>query len=83
MRFMARGWESKGVEAQQADREAATKAPAAPLTPEEEAAASRRRMLEVARARAVADRAAATSDAHRSMLDAAIKSLDGQLKGTL
>ena len=77
---MARGWESKGVEAQQADREAAVKAPLPELTPEEVARAARRRMLEVARARAVADRANARSPAHRTMLDAAIQALDDQLK---
>jgi hypothetical protein len=76
---MARGWESKNIEAQQAEREAASTAPARALTPEEIAAAARRRMLEVARARAVADRAAARSPAHRAMLDAAIKALDEQL----
>ena len=77
--LMARGWESKNIEAQQAEREAASTAPARTLTPEEMAAAARRRMLEVARARAVADRAAARSPAHRAMLDAAIKALDEQL----
>jgi hypothetical protein len=77
---MARGWESKNVEAQQAEREAAAKGPPRPLTPEEAAAASRRKMLEVSRARAVADRANATSPAHRAMLDAAIQALDDQLK---
>jgi hypothetical protein len=76
---MARGWESKNVEAQQAEREAAAKAPARPPTPEEAAAAARRRMLEVSRARAVADLAAARSPAHRAMLEAAIEALDEQL----
>ena len=75
---MARGWESKNIESQQAEREAA-KAPSAPLTPEQVAAASRRGMLEVSRARAVADRDAAKSPAHRAMLDAAIKALDEQI----
>jgi hypothetical protein len=77
---MARGWESKNIEAQQAEREAAAQAPARPPTPEETDAAARRRTLEVSRARAVADRDAARSPAHRAMLDAAIKALDAQLK---
>jgi len=77
---VARGWESKGVEAQQADREAAVTAPLPELTPEEVARAARRRLLEVSRARAVADRATARSPAHRAMLDAAIQALDEQLK---
>lgn len=80
MSAVARGWESKNVESQQAEREAAAGAPAAPPTPEETAARARRRLLDVARARAVADRAAATSPAHRAMLDAAIQALDEQLK---
>ena len=77
--LMARGWESKTVEAQQAEREAVTTAPARELTPQEVQAAARRRMLEVSRARAVADRASARSPAHRAMLDAAIKALDEQI----
>lgn len=76
---MARGWESKNIEAQQAEREASAKAPGRPLTPEEAEAQARRRTLEVSRARAVADRAAATSPAHRAMLDAAIQALDQQI----
>ncbi len=76
---MARGWESKHIESQQAEREAAAKAPSRALTPEEAVAQARRRTLEVSRARAVADRAAAKSPAHRAMLDAAIKALDQQI----
>jgi hypothetical protein len=80
MTAVARGWESKGIESQQADREAEQAAAAArPPTPEDAARQARRRMLEVSRARAVADRAAARSPAHRAMLDAAIKALDEQL----
>ena len=80
MTAVARGWESKGIESQQADREA-DKAAAAlrPVTPEDAARQAKRRMLEVTRARALADRTAAKSPAHRAMLDAAIKALDEQL----
>jgi hypothetical protein len=76
---VARGWESKHIESQQAEREASTR-PAPPVTPDEAARAARRRTLEVARARAVADRQAARSPAHRAMLDAAIAALDEQLR---
>ena len=76
---MARGWESKSVEAQQADRESPQTA-AAPLTPAEAARVERRRTLELARARAVADLAAASRPAHRAMLEAAIRALDEQLR---
>jgi hypothetical protein len=74
---MARGWESKSVEAQQADREQ-TPTAIGPVSPEAGARAVRRRTLEMARARAVADLAAAKSAAHRAMLDAAITVLDEQ-----
>jgi len=76
---MARGWESKSVEAQQEERGAQTaKAPA--ISPEEAARVERRRVLELTRARAIGDLAAARSPAHRQMLEAAIRALDEQLK---
>ena len=78
---MARGWESKSIESQQADREAARSAGGPEATPEEAARLARRRTLELTRARAVADLAAARSTGHRAMLDAAIKALDDQLRG--
>jgi hypothetical protein len=75
---MARGWESKSVEAQQ--EEAARRRPAeAARSPEGLARAERRRGLELARARAVSDLARAVSPAHRQMLDTAIAALDAQL----
>jgi hypothetical protein len=76
---MARGWESKSVEAQQEERDARPeKAPA--ISPEEAVRLERRRVLELTRARALADLAAARSPAHRQMLEAAIRALDDQLK---
>ena len=72
---MARGWESKSVEAQQEDR-ARRDQTVKRLTPQEAAQAARRRTIELARARAVADLAAARSPAHRAMLEAALKALD-------
>ena len=75
---MARGWESKSVEAQQEEalrnramRPAAT---AAELAREE-----KRRVLELARRRALDDLQRATIPAHRQMLEHAIVSLDEQL----
>lgn len=77
---MARGWESKSIEAQQADREAVNpKVTGALPTPEEAARADRRRTLELSRARAVSDRVTAASPAHREMLDQAIRAIDAQL----
>ena len=75
---MARGWESKSVEAQQADKEQHA-AGAEPVSAEEAALRERRRMLEMTRARAIADLAAAKSPAHKAMLEAAIRTLDEQL----
>ena len=75
---MARGWESKSVEAQQAEREERRPA-AAEVTPEEMMRRAHRRTLELARARAAADLAKATRPAHRTMLQAALDALDAQL----
>jgi hypothetical protein len=75
---MARGFESKDVEFQQAEAER----PAAThrvLTAEERDALARRRTIELALARAKADLAAARNDTHRQMLSEAIKALEEQL----
>jgi hypothetical protein len=75
---MARGWESKSIEAQQDERErGVSKAPA--LTPDERVVEAQRRTLSLARARVEADLAKATNPAHRKNLEAALKDLDGQL----
>jgi hypothetical protein len=75
---MARGWESKSVEAQQ--EESARSRPARPpLTDEQRLVADRRRTLELTRARAAGDLARATSEQHRRMLEQAIQALDRQL----
>jgi hypothetical protein len=76
---MARGWESKSVEAQQADREQ-ERPVGTPVSPEDAARLARRRTLELTRARALADLAVARSPAHRAMLEAALRALDDQLK---
>ncbi|HYN05875.1 MAG TPA: hypothetical protein VES67_00655 [Vicinamibacterales bacterium] len=76
---MARGWESKSVESQQADHEAPEQ-PGAALSEAEAAALGRRRTLELARTRALADLASARSPAHRQMLEAAVQALDEQLR---
>jgi hypothetical protein len=76
---MARGWESKSVEAQQEDRQRGDGPAGGPATPEEAAGQARRRTLELARARAAADLAGATSPAHRAMLEAALRALDEQI----
>jgi hypothetical protein len=75
---MARGFDSKFVEAQQeeATRE---KKPRPNLTPEQRDTATRRAALEMSKARAVADHGRATAPAHRKMLEQAIAALDDQL----
>ena len=78
---MARGWESKNVEAQQADREQSHET-SAQVTPEEAARAARTKTLTLARARALSDLSAAKSPGHRAMLEAAIRALDDQLRET-
>lgn len=78
---MARGWESKSIESQQADREeAAATAARSPVTPEEAARAARRQTCAMALSRAQADLLTATHAAHRAMLEAAIVALTAQLR---
>ena len=76
---MARGFESKDVEFQQAEAERGrTQLPA--VTPEQREANARRRTLELSLARARADLVAARSAAHRRMLEQAIQALEEQLR---
>ncbi len=75
---MARGWESKAIEAQQQDYEQpAGKGEA--LSAIERAAIDERRTLELARARTLADLSASTSPAYRSMLQHALKAIDERI----
>jgi hypothetical protein len=79
---VARGFESKDVEFQQAEAERAKPkevGPAAP-TPEARDLTVKRRTIELSLARAKADLAAARSAAHRAMLEQAIASLEEQLR---
>jgi hypothetical protein len=79
---MARGWESKSVEDQQADWERAPVEPRPTVSAADVAAAARasaRRTLELARARAADDLRTATREAHRAMLREALRALDAQL----
>lgn len=75
---MARGWESKSVEAQQEAANAPrTTAPA--LTPDEAARKAARATLMLARTRSLADLQKACLPAHRAMLEQAIADLDQRL----
>jgi hypothetical protein len=75
---MARGWESKSVEAQQEERSAA-KPKEPPLSPAEVERKQERQRLQLALNRAEADLAAATQPAHRRMLETAVAELRQQL----
>jgi hypothetical protein len=76
---MARGFESKDVEYQQAEAERA-KHLGPELSAEEREAHASRRTIELAIARARSDLATARSPAHRAMLEQAIASLETRLK---
>ena len=77
---MARGFESKDVEFQQAEAECVKGNGRHELTREERAARARRHTIELSLARAKADFDSARSVAHRTMLTQAIASLEEQLK---
>jgi hypothetical protein len=77
---MARGFESKDVEYQQAEAESR-----APMAPPESAAErhvrERRRSLELSLTRMRTDLSLATVPAHRAMLEAAVTALEAELSG--
>lgn len=75
---MARGWESKAVEAQQ--EAAGTGAPSrAAMSGDEIARRSARATLMLARTRALADLQTACAPAHRAMLEQVIAELDQRI----
>jgi hypothetical protein len=75
---MARGWESKNIEAQQ---EAATSArPSGPEpTADERARRERRQALALTRTRMTAQLTRATVPAHRTMLEQALSAIESEL----
>jgi len=75
---MARGFDSKFVEAQQEEASRA-KVVRPAMTPEERELATRREALQLSRARAAGDLARASAPAHRQMLERAISAIDAQL----
>jgi hypothetical protein len=75
---MARGWESKAVEAQQEDA-SRTEQRRRAATPDELALTDRRRTVELMKRRAEDDLTRATAPAHRQMLEQAIAALEVQL----
>jgi hypothetical protein len=76
---MARGWESKGVEAQQ-EEAARTRRAAPALSEDDRLRAAKRRTLELARARAADDLNRASAPTHKRLLERTIAALDEQIK---
>ena len=76
---MARGWESKAVEAQQ-DAALENQRGPAPISDEEIRRRTERATLMLARTRALSDLQQACAPAHRAMLEQAIADLDRRLK---
>lgn len=76
---MARGWESKSVEAQQ-DAAAESRPPGPPVDRGDAERRTARATLVLARARAAADLEQARAPAHRTMLEQAMAELDDRLR---
>lgn len=75
---MARGWESKSIEAQQ-DAAQAPRNIAPAVSSREASRRAERTTLMLARTRALADLQAACVPAHRAMLEQAVADLDRRL----
>jgi hypothetical protein len=80
---MARGFESKSVEAQQEEAARGKSVPDPPMSEEDRSLQERRRTLELTRTRAQQDLSRATVPAHKRMLEQAIAALDRQLEELL
>jgi len=79
---MARGWESKSVEDQVAEAEAAKQARAKPhLTEQQRANETERQSLLLSRAQVVSRLKLATNPRYRTQLESALKELDAKLDG--
>jgi hypothetical protein len=75
---VARGWQSKSIEAQQEEAGRQRPKGIAPA-PEVLERRNRRHALELTRSRTAADLSRASAPAHRQMLERAIESLDEQI----
>jgi hypothetical protein len=76
---MARGWESKSVEEQQAQAASPVQKPRPPLTPEQLVHERKRQGLMLARRNILQQLEAARSPQHREMLQRALADLEAQL----
>lgn len=76
---MARGWESKSVEAQQAEATERSSKPRVKLTPEAAARSRQRESLRLSRQRVVQQLERAQNPRHRQLLEQALADLDREL----
>lgn len=77
---MARGWESKSVEAQQAEASEKNQKPRTKLTPEAAAQVRERENLRLARQRLLQQIQSSENPKHRALLNNALSDLDEKLK---
>lgn len=77
---MARGWESKSVEQQLDEAEAAKSAKRERLSPQDVERARRAEALRLARARVLQQLEASTSQRYTEMLQRQLEAIDGELK---
>jgi len=77
---MARGWESKSVEAQQAEASERNQKPRAKLTLEEAARLRERESVRLARQRLLQQLESSRNPRHRVLLENALSDLDQKLK---
>lgn len=77
---MARGWESKSVEAQQAEASDKSAKPRPQLTPEAAARARDRDILQLSRKSVVTQLESTKNPRHQKLLQDALKDLDDKLK---
>ena len=76
---MARGWESKSVEQQQAEAVSARSPAMPPLTPAQIASQRRRQGLMLSRQHVLQQLEAAHNPRHREILESALADLDAQV----
>jgi DNA-directed RNA polymerase sigma subunit (sigma70/sigma32) len=77
---VARGWESKSIEAQQADAGEQVKEPRVKLTAKEATVVREREGLSLARKRVLQQIEASSNPRHRQLLEDALADLDRKLK---
>ena len=76
---MARGWESKSVESQQADASEKSDKPHAKMSAEEAAAFREKESLRLARQRVLQQLKASQSERHRKLMEDALAELDERI----